>query len=781
MQANSIPWVPEAEWAARTDPDREPLEALQDAVWRIANLYQIIDRDGRVRPFRPKREQRVIIWDIHVRGIKNLIIPKARKLGMSTVVCVIIADAIAWTSAIECAIVDKTVQDARGKLEMAKFAADSMDRPFRSRLCSPPGYNSKDQFGLKLANVPEELGGETYKPSVVKAGDSFRGGTPQILLVSEWGTIQFEDVKRSEEIKTGAMIAARDGIRIIETTWKGGKGGHVWSYVEDALSTPEADKTEKDWRLRFFGWWGDPKNRRAGNVRRIDDETRAYLDEKSKELGVPFDDEQRIWYWQEKKELGLFMKRENPTVLEECWEVPIEGAIYGETIEKIRARGQITTVPYDPLRPVNTFWDLGSPENTVVWYVQENPDDTVDFIDVDGGLDLTTEDRVPHMKDKGYEFGGHYLPHDAAATQKGGQSYQKELELAGLENVHVIPRTTNLELGLNSTRKMLLRCRFDKKRCERGIAALSSYRAKVDEVTGFRTENIIHDWTSHFADACRMRSEAEEAGMLSNQGWARFDQSGLAKLNEKVLTIQTKRGEVSIMNHGTTWTEGAGGWLEVLKVPNRGKRYMIGYAVLGQTHAFLVGDIQPGEDFDGDRIQIVAAHADAEMCDPDVAAHRLKCLSTYYGTCPVVVVTAKKELEPTAKLLRERGVPQLWQRPRIASTGGGKSSAIPGFEVGPDMIQPMAELARMVREELLDVFVEGVRKEMRTFIVHPDGTEGPPPGYNETWVRALAALCHARSAAIQFAQPAASMFNGDRSRMDFMAAGLAPQPKRTTL
>ena len=35
----------------------------------------------------------------------------------------------------------------------------------------------------------------------------------------------------------------------------------------------------------------------------------------------------------------MFVKREFPTVLEECFQTPIEGAIYAEIIDRLRAAG----------------------------------------------------------------------------------------------------------------------------------------------------------------------------------------------------------------------------------------------------------------------------------------------------------------------------------------------------------------------------------------------------------------------------------------------------------
>ena len=75
---------------------------------------------------------------------------------------------------------------------------------------------------------------------------------------SEWGVIQASDLARSEEILTGALPSVGDGMCVVETTWRGGRNGHLWSLVKSALETPEEQKGPLDWRVVFFPWQHDP-------------------------------------------------------------------------------------------------------------------------------------------------------------------------------------------------------------------------------------------------------------------------------------------------------------------------------------------------------------------------------------------------------------------------------------------------------------------------------------------------------------------------------------------
>ena len=66
----------------------------------------------------------------------------------------------------------------------------------------------------------------------------------------------------------------------------------------------------------------------------------------------------------------MFIWREFPTTMDECFRSPVDGAIYAREIDALRVKGRITTFDWDRGEPVHTFWDLGAPDNTFVWYVQ---------------------------------------------------------------------------------------------------------------------------------------------------------------------------------------------------------------------------------------------------------------------------------------------------------------------------------------------------------------------------------------------------------------------------
>src|SRR5262245_14573585 len=134
--------------------------------------------------------------------------------------------------------------------------------------------------------------------------------------------VQCEDLRRSEEILTGALPSAKDGTIVVETTWRGGRGGPLWDIVKKALEAPEGQKQPDDWRVVFFPWQDDPAYCDA-EPQTLTEETLRYFADKP-----GFSAGQMSWYQRARAQYGMFIKREFPTVLEECFQTPIEGAIY---------------------------------------------------------------------------------------------------------------------------------------------------------------------------------------------------------------------------------------------------------------------------------------------------------------------------------------------------------------------------------------------------------------------------------------------------------------------
>lgn len=186
----------------------------------------------------------------------------------------------------------------------------------------------------------------------------------------------------------------------------------------------------------------------------------------------------------------------------ECsFEAAIIGAYYGKAMNEAEAQGRISGVPYDPAALVWTAWDLGVGDATAIWFAQivGREIHVIDYYENSGvGLDH----YAALVRGKGFNFGGHLVPHDAQARELGtGKTRIEVMESLGLP-CHVVPQH-GVDDGINAVRMLLPRIWFDAAKCARGVDALKLYRADYDEKGKTLRTRPVHDWTSHPADAMR--------------------------------------------------------------------------------------------------------------------------------------------------------------------------------------------------------------------------------------------------------------------------------------
>jgi hypothetical protein len=171
--------------------------------------------------------------------------------------------------------------------------------------------------------LSEQVGHDTTASNIY-ASTGYRGGNCNFLHVSEWGWVQCEDPKRSEEIQTGAIQAARKGQIIVETTWKGGKNGHLWDYMDQSLTTPEEEKHSRSWRHMFFPWHTDPYYS-LDSALTILPSVRTISRSLEHGHGIKLTMGQKRWYQDEAWPLRNNRFGEYPSTLEECFKSPWRG------------------------------------------------------------------------------------------------------------------------------------------------------------------------------------------------------------------------------------------------------------------------------------------------------------------------------------------------------------------------------------------------------------------------------------------------------------------------
>lgn len=180
----------------------------------------------------------------------------------------------------------------------------------------------------------------------------------------------------------------------------------------------------------------------------------------------------------------------------------IEGAVYAKEMRAAQEQGRICKVPLLPGKPVETFWDLGKHDHTSIWFVQFNQGEyrLVDFYQ-DRGEEIGHYLMV--LQNKGYLYGTHFLPHDAAHDRLGGLSIERQVKAVYPQKVKVLERIPNITMGIDAARTIFPLCYFDEQKCTDGLSALRRYKYDVDPITGGYSKYPLHDENSDAADAFR--------------------------------------------------------------------------------------------------------------------------------------------------------------------------------------------------------------------------------------------------------------------------------------
>lgn len=241
----------------------------------------------------------------------------------------------------------------------------------------------------------------------------------------------------------------------------------------------------------------------------------------------------------------------------ECnFEAAVRGAYYGKEMVLALEEGRIGHFPYNPDYQVQTCWDIGNDDSTVIWFFQEI-NGFITFIDVfeDHHADLedyVTELGADHRAEWQYQR-DHY-PHDMAAKFFGMKhSALEQMAYHHKRQARVIPKQTLLNQH-TQTRRLFPRFRFNHStendtahsaRMNTALEALKLYRQEYDRELKKYRDKPVHDWTSHYASALHQGTFGHEPSKLRTQGhiirraanrivtmdelWAKHDEQWAAK------------------------------------------------------------------------------------------------------------------------------------------------------------------------------------------------------------------------------------------------------------
>lgn len=172
---------------------------------------------------------------------------------------------------------------------------------------------------------------------------------------------------------------------------------------------------------------------------------------------------------------------------------------------KAENEGRICKVPHDPSKPVYTWWDIGTSKTdaTAIWFTQY-VDRVVHVIDYFQGFSKGLPEYIEELNKRKYSYSCHNFPHDISHKEFGYGRTRIEVarELLSSDKVRMIKKIS-FQDGINAVRVVMPKVWFDAENCKIGIDALRNYKKKYNKTTDQYTDDPVHDYTSHGADAFR--------------------------------------------------------------------------------------------------------------------------------------------------------------------------------------------------------------------------------------------------------------------------------------
>jgi hypothetical protein len=483
-----------APWLDRYQRDDEQWD---DQVWRLHNLYYVIDKSGHKVLFRPNWAQVDLLENMWYLNV----ILKARQLGFTTFIDLLLLDNCLWQPNKRAGIICHALPDAAVIFrDKVKFPFDHLPEQIQEQ--AAPKQDSANE--LLFANN-----------SSIRVGTSMRSGTINYLHISEYGKICARTPDKAREIRTGALNTVDAGQLIFIESTAEGRAGHFFETCQLAEKQKAAgtDLTALDYRFHFYPWWQHPDYMLTSPKDFwLPTDLAEYFHELEIKEGIVLSNDRKFWYLKKAVQQGDDMRREYPSTAAEAFSQSVEGAYYRKEMLRARMERRIRTVPYVRDIPVQTWWDLGRNDYQAVWFHQHIGTEHrfIDFLQRAGENDTWW---AKQLQERPYVYSLHNLPHDAGQHWQDGQTKEDRYVklLRGMGRVNVVTKVADNMIGVQAVRAILPQCWFDEQKCEDGLAALDLFRKEWDERNGCWKETYAHDDASHGAKAFEGFARSYEA------------------------------------------------------------------------------------------------------------------------------------------------------------------------------------------------------------------------------------------------------------------------------
>ena len=486
-----------------TPPDhskltKEQFEAryLSSKLWRLNNIYSIVDKRGDKVTFRMNQAQHIVY--ARSRQHTRVVILKSRQQGISTFWLVSYFDDAAFRSNFTIGLMAQGIDEASTLLERTKFLWDELAPSVKSFLNIKCVADNAKKYALS-------------NNSTIFIRVSFRSATLQRMHISEFGKIANANPKRAKETQTGTLQALAPGnTGVIEST---AEGRNLFKTVWDnaMIAHKSGQMTAKDFYPVFLSWLDDPDCVQSV-TQTIDGKALEYFEKLELETGRCLTREQKNFWITQYRELGGDIHQEYPGTPEEAFLASRDGTYYSRLFNAhVVNGGGLVVGLYDENLPTDVFFDLGVDDYTVCGFVQWYRHN-YRVCDEYWNNGYAIGHYLKYCQESGYEIRDIVLPHDAAhrtiATQGNGKAksvkdiVREWIKEEGLTwGVRVLPKDSIAD-GIEAVRRMIPKLSVDPK-CTYIIDCLNNYSKEWDDKLLVWKKTPLHDEYSHGADMLR--------------------------------------------------------------------------------------------------------------------------------------------------------------------------------------------------------------------------------------------------------------------------------------
>lgn len=478
---------------------------LTSKLWRLNNLYTIVDKWSNRRIFCMNRAQHIV----YAASLKHprLIILKSRQQGISTLWLVSFFDDGLTLRDTTIGLMAQGLDESEALLERIKLLWDELHPSIKNYLNLNIKVNNSKEFSL-------------HNGSKIFVRTSFRSTTLQRLHISEMGKIANKNPEKAKETKTGTLQAlARGNIGVVEST---AEGDNMFKEMWDNAVLYSGDLASKDFYPVFLSWLDDP-DCIEDKEQVLNYKQQEYFDNLEKSLKRKISQKQKNFWIVQYRELGERIYQEYPATASEAFMATKEGTYWAKLyFENVVQQNREVSNLYDKNLDVEIAVDLGMNDTNVILPFQCYTDGfrvISEFADNGQRIKYYTDwiKKQPWFSNVTRVI----LPHDARVTELTSGKTREEVfdyelnydadgdynhveELSRVRNItiDVLERTSSVNEDIEQVRQIMDQLWVDKA-CEYIKECFVNYRKEWNERLERFRDTPLHDEYSNGAAAIR--------------------------------------------------------------------------------------------------------------------------------------------------------------------------------------------------------------------------------------------------------------------------------------